>query len=82
MDATAIFIIVIATALAIIFKLVIYHRIRGWMDQDLINGLADGDPAKLAYLQAKYQRLKADKVKRKHYHQQLTEFAEQFEQKT
>ncbi|WP_286238695.1 hypothetical protein [Neptuniibacter halophilus] len=81
MDATSIFIIVIATALAIIFKLVLYRRIQGWMDRDLIKGLAADNEEKHAFLLDQYQQLKAAGVHRKHYHSRLTELAAEFEQK-
>ena len=80
MDALSIFIIVVSVVLAVVFKLVLYKRIQRWMDQDLIKGLADGNPDKLAYLTERYQELQDNKVKRKHYHEQLSDFAEQFEQ--
>jgi len=80
MDATSIFIIIVATALAIIFKVVLYKKIQRWMDQDLLKGLSDGDPAKHEFLSLKHQEFVANKVKRKEYHQKLSELAEQFEQ--
>lgn len=80
MDATSIIIIVVSTLLAIIFKVVLYKRIQKWMDQDLLKGLANGDDAKHAYLKEQHQLLLAQKVKRKHLHQQLIDLAEQFEQ--
>ena len=73
MDTTAYIIIFVSTALAIIFKVVLFKRIQHWMDQDLIKGLADGNPSK-------HEELVENKVKRKHIHQQLTDFAEEFEQ--
>ena len=80
MDTVSITIIVIATLSALLFKLVLYRKICNWMDQDLIKGLANGDPEKQLFLTSQHQRLKADKVKRKDLHQRLTDFAEQFEQ--
>lgn len=80
MDATSIFIIVISVVLAVAFKLFLFKRIRHWMDQDLMKGLADNNPEKLSFLQNKYQQLLTEKVKRKDYHQHLTSFAEEFEQ--
>ena len=80
MDITAYIIIFISTVLAIAFKLVLFKRIQRWMDQDLIKGLAGDNPEKHNYLTRKHQELIKQKVKRKLYHQQLTDFAEQFEQ--
>jgi len=80
MDTTAIFIIVVSTVLAIVFKVVIFKKIRNWMDQDLINGLAGENADKKAYLLDKLATMKAEGVARKHYQAQLTEFADQFEQ--
>lgn len=80
MDMTSIFIIVIATALAIIFKVVLYKKIQKWMDQDLIKGLADGNHDKHTFLNQEYHKLIGQKVKRKEYSEKLTELAKQFEQ--
>lgn len=80
MDATSIFIIVVATALAIIFKYVLYKKIQRWMDQDLIKGLAEDNQEKHSFLTQKYDELVTNKVSRKEYPQRLTEFADQFEQ--
>lgn len=80
MDATSIFIIVVSVVLAVVFKVVLFKRIRRWMDQDLIKGLAGENPEKLAFLQAQYQQLLEEKVKRKHFHDKLTALAEEFEQ--
>ncbi|WP_067865513.1 hypothetical protein [Neptuniibacter marinus] len=81
MDTTAYIIIVVSTGLAIIFKLVLFKRIQKWMDQDLIKGLAGDNKEKYAFLTDKHAELLKQKIKRKHFHQQLTNFAEQFEQK-
>lgn len=80
MDVTSIFIIVVATVLAIVFKVILYKKIQKWMDQDLIKGLAEGNSDKQAFLQQEYQKLIAQKVKRKQYSDRLTELADQFEQ--
>ena len=81
MDATAYFIIFVSTVLAIAFKVILFKRIQKWMDQDLIKGLADGNEDKHIFLMAKYTELQQQKIKRKEYHQHLTDYAEQFEQK-
>ncbi len=81
MDATAYFIIVVSTLLAIVFKVVLFKRIQKWMDQDLIKGLAGDNQSKREFLEQKYTELQQQKIKRKHYHQHLTDYAEQFEQK-
>ncbi|WP_027857020.1 hypothetical protein [Marinobacterium jannaschii] len=80
MDLTAIVIIVISTLAAIFFKWYLFRRIREWMDQDLIKGLANGSDQKLAYLQLKLQGLKDQGVKRRDYQTRLEHFAEEFEQ--
>lgn len=80
MDATAIIIIVVSTLLAIVFKLVLFKKIRHWMDQDLIKGLAGDNAAKLQFLQDKLSTLKSDGVARKTYQEHLTRFANEFEQ--
>jgi len=80
MDLTAIVIIVITTVTAVFFKWFLFKRIREWMDQDLIKGLANGDEQKLSYLQQKLQELKAQGVKRGDYQTQLEHLAEDFEQ--
>ncbi|PIE25361.1 MAG: hypothetical protein CSA60_00690 [Neptuniibacter caesariensis] len=82
MDSTSIFIIIVATLLAIVFKVVLYKKIQRWMDHDLIKGLADNNPDKHSFLHQEYKKLVAQKVKRKHYSSKLTELSEQFEQKT
>ncbi len=80
MDTTAIFIIVVSTVLAIVFKVVIFKKIRNWMDQDLIKGLAGDNQQKLVFLQEKLQKIKEDGIARKEYQDRLTAFAEEFEQ--
>ena len=80
MEPIYIFIIVISTLLAIVFKVVMFKKIRNWMDQDLIKGLADQNPDKLKFLTEKYNEMIESKVNRKEYHQRLTDLAEQFEQ--
>lgn len=78
MNMLDIFIIVVATATAIAFKVFLYKRIQGWMDQDLIKGLANGDNEKHAYLTSEHQRLIADKTPRKMLHETLTEQAKHY----
>ena len=79
MDPLFIFIIVISTVLALVFKC---KKIQGWIDQDLIKGLAGGNTAKQAYLTQEYQRLRSEKLKRNHCRDQLTLLAKEFEQKS
>lgn len=81
MDPIYIFIIVISTLLAIVFKVIMFKKIRNWMDQDLIKGLAEDNPEKLKFLTEKYTKMVQSKVNRKEYHQRLTDLATQFEQK-
>ncbi len=78
MSMLDIFIIVVATASAIIFKVSLYKRIQRWMDQDLIKGLANGDNEKHSYLSREHQRLISEKTPRKLLHQLLTEHAKHY----
>lgn len=78
MNTLDIFIIIIATATAIAFKVFLYKRIQRWMDQDLIKGLANGDQEKLAYLHREHQRLMSEKTPRKLLHEALTEQAKHY----
>lgn len=78
MDLLSIVIILIATLSAILFKLFLFKRIRHWMDQDLIKGLADQDPAKQRYLHEHHQQLLQDKTPRKQIHRKLTEAAQNY----
>lgn len=80
MDTTAIFIIVVSTVLAIVFKVVIFKKIRHWMDQDLIKGLAGDNTEKHSFLIEKLGQLKTEGVNRKEHHERLTTFADEFEQ--
>ena len=80
MDITAITIIVVSTVLAIVFKVVIFRKIRAWMEQDLIKGLAGDDKAKLMFLKEKLDAMKSDGVARKELHERLTLLANEFEQ--
>lgn len=79
MDNLSILIIVISVVLALAFKIFLYNRIRQWMDNDLIRGLADGNQQKLDFLTDQYQQLKNTNTKRKEYHSKLTALAEQFD---
>lgn len=78
MDPLSILIILIATLTAVAFKIVLIRKIRHWMDQDLIKGLAGNNGAKLAALQAEYARLQGLKTPRKALHQQLELFAKNY----
>lgn len=80
MDALSIGIIIFATVTALLFKFIIYHKIRNWMDKDLISGLAAGDSDKHRFLSGQLKQMKDNKVKRKQQHQLLTELAAEFEQ--
>jgi hypothetical protein len=80
MDTTAIFIIVVSTLLAIIFKVVIFKKIRNWMDQDLIRGLAEGNTEKHSFLQDKLMQLKSEGIARKEYQPRLEAHAVEFDQ--
>lgn len=81
MDALSIGIILFATATALLFKVVLYRKICNWMDQDLLKGLAQGNPDKHNFLCQQLEQMKTNKVKRKQQHALLTDLAQQFEQK-
>lgn len=78
MDTLDLVIIAIATVTAIAFKVYLYRRIKHWMDQDLIKGLADGDTDKQQYLESELQRLYLEKTPRKQIHDTLTKLAENY----
>lgn len=80
MDALNIGIIFFATVSALLFKFVLFHKIRQWMDQDLIKGLAQGHDQKNHFLTQQLTQMKTNKVQRKLQHQRLTELAAEFEQ--
>lgn len=75
MDALSISIIVIATVAAILFKVILFKRIRQWADQDLLKSLANQNPDKLAYLTKQYDALITEKTPRKVLHEKLSELA-------
>lgn len=79
MDALSIFIIIVATVLAIAFKWFLYKKIRNWMDTDLVKGLAENNPEKLAYLQQQMAELKSAKTPRSQLHEKLTKLASDYE---
>ncbi|MFW1677835.1 hypothetical protein ACFVYJ_08630 [Pontibacter sp. JAM-7] len=81
MDALSIFIIAVSVVLAIAFKWFLFHRIQQWMDQDLINGLAEGNTDKQQFLQQHYHQLRQQKIKRRQVAEMLTQLAAEFEQK-
>lgn len=78
MNMLDIFIIVVATVAAIVFKVFLYKRIQRWMDQDLIKGLANGNQEKQSYLSSEHQRLISEKTPRKVLHEILTEQAKHY----
>jgi len=78
MDALDIGIIIIATAAAVLFKVILFKRIRHWMDQDLIKGLADNDSTKHQFLLKEHQRLLDNKTPRKELHDKLTLAAQNY----
>ena len=78
MDMLDIFIIAVASITAIAFKVFLYKRIRTWMDQDLLKGLAEGDNSKHAYLSQELQRLTLEKTPRRSLHEALTESAKNY----
>ena len=78
MDTLDLVIIAIATVTAIAFKVYLYRRIKHWMDQDLIKGLADGDTDKQQYLESELQRLYLEKTPRNQINDTLTKLAENY----
>lgn len=75
MDSLSLFIIAVSVVLALAFKWYLYQRIRNWIDQDLIKGLADGDTELLQRLQQADQALRARGTKRQHRHRHLEALA-------
>ena len=78
MNMLDIFIIVVATVAAIVFKVFLYKRIQRWMDEDLIKGLANGNHEKQSYLSREHLRLISEKTPRKVLHEILTEQAKHY----
>lgn len=79
MDNTSIFIIVIATLAALVFKYVMFKKICRWMDNDMAKGLAAGHPEKHQYLQEQLDQMRQDKISRKHFPAKLSAMAEEFD---
>lgn len=59
------FIVVITTAAGLYFHWWLYVRIKRWMDRDLALSLADGDPAKRAYMLERLAEAKTVGIKRR-----------------
>ncbi len=81
MDTLDIGIIIIATATAILFKVILFKRIRHWMDQDLIKGLAGSNATKHQFLLKEHRRLLDNKTPRKELHDKLTLAAQNYSAK-
>lgn len=75
MDSLSLFIIAVSVVLAVAFKWYLFQRIRNWIDQDLIKGLAAGDPVLLERLQRADRELRAQGTKRQHRHRHLEALA-------
>lgn len=75
MDSLSLFIIAVSVVLAVVFKWYLFRRIRHWIDQDLIKGLAAGDPVLLERLQQADRELRASGIGRRHRHRQLEALA-------
>lgn len=75
MDSLSIFIIVVSVVLAVAFKWYLFRRIQGWIDKDLIKGLA-GDNAELHQRLNDADRLfRAEGMKRAERHRKLETLA-------
>lgn len=75
MDSLSIFIIVVSVLLAVVFKWYLFRRIRNWMDRDLIHGLAQRDPERIAWLTRADQDLREQGIKRADRHRRLEQLA-------
>jgi len=75
MDSLSLFIIAVSVILAVAFKWYLFQRIRNWIDQDLIKGLAAGDPVLLERLQRADRELRAKGTKRQQRHRHLEALA-------
>lgn len=72
MDNLSLFIIAVSILLAVLFKWVLVRKIQHWMERDLINQLASGDPQKQAQLEQARQHMIATGVHRTARQEQLT----------
>ena len=58
MDTLSLFIIALSVLLAVVFKWFLIHKIRHWMERDLVRQLAAGDPERQKRLeQARLQMI-------------------------
>ncbi len=81
MDTLSIVIIVISVVLAVVFKWVLFAKIRRWMDTDLIRQLSQGETEMEQELTRYYQELRAKGTKRKDIHERLQQLADRNEPK-
>lgn len=81
MDTLSIVIIVTSVVLAVLFKWVLFSKIRRWMDTDLIRQLAQGESELEQRLTHYYQELIKSGVKRREIHDKLQQFADRNEPK-
>lgn len=79
MDTLSIIIIVISVVLAVLFKWVLFSKIRRWMDADLIKQLANGEAALEQHLTDQYHSLKSRGIKRRDIHDRLQQLADSHE---
>ncbi len=79
MDSLSIFIIVISVVLAVVFKWYLFRRIQGWIDRDLIKGLAASDAALEQRLLEADRAYRAEGMKRAERHQKLERLASEGE---
>ncbi|WP_432695399.1 hypothetical protein ACQUQP_12685 [Marinobacterium sp. YM272] len=79
MDSLSIFIIVVSVALAVAFKWYLFRRIQGWIDKDLIKGLAGSDTRLHQRLSDADRTFRAEGMKRTERHRKLERLASEGE---
>ena len=75
MDSLSIFIIVISVILAVVFKWFLFHKIRHWMERDLVRQLAAGDPERHQALEQARMDMIASGLKPAERQKKLTQLA-------
>lgn len=75
MDNLSLFIIVVSVVLALLFKWYLFRRIRQWIDQDLIKGLAAGDAQQLHKLTTADTAWREAGMRRAERHRRLEQLA-------
>ncbi|KEA62029.1 hypothetical protein ADIMK_3690 [Marinobacterium lacunae] len=81
LDALSLFIIAVSVVLAVLFKWYLFRRIRNWIDQDLIRGLAGQNTELHMHLVEADLSLRESGVKRSERHRRLEALAQAFEPK-